>query len=167
MVGEARKAASRLLQHIRAEVAAELERSGPIRAVTVCKFSAPELSSAISRQTGMRVTRVSIAPRNPYSGSADAWEQKKLLEFEKRLSKSEKIDDLETFEIVGEPAGRFFRYLKAIPMGPACSVCHGADDSIPEGVKAMLAGDYPFDPAKNVKVGQIRGAVSVKKPIAD
>jgi Protein of unknown function (DUF3365) len=167
LAAEARKAAGRLLQHIRAEVSAEIDRSGPIRAVTVCKFSAPELSSAISRQTGMRVTRVSLHPRNAFAGSADTWEQKNLLEFEKRLIKGEKIDELETFQIVSEPAGRYFRYIKAIPMGQPCVVCHGTEESIPQGVKAMLASDYPFDPARNLKPGQLRGAVSVKKPIGN
>jgi Protein of unknown function (DUF3365) len=113
----------------------------------------------------MRVTRVSLHPRNPFSGLADAWEQKNLLEFENRLSKGEKVEELETFQIVREPAGRYFRYMKAIPMGQPCVACHGIEEAIPEGVKAMLASDYPFDTAKNLRLGQIRGAVSVKKPI--
>lgn len=167
LLGEARSAANRLLQNVRSEVVSELERTGPIRAITVCKFSAPELSSSISRQTGMRVTRVSLKPRNPSLGEADAWEQKQLLEFERRLSKGEKIESLEVSQVVTEPAGRAYRYMKAIPVGAPCLSCHGSPDMIPEGVKALLANDYPRDRATGYQVGQIRGAVSVKKALAN
>lgn len=159
----ARKAANSLLQNVRSEVSAELERTGPIRAITVCKYSAPELTSAISRQTGMKVTRVSLRPRNPSMGEADAWEQKNLLDFEKRLSKGEKVEALEISQTVTEPAGRYFRYMKAIPVGQPCLTCHGPTENIPEGVKAVLANDYPRDRAVNYQAGQIRGAVSIKK----
>lgn len=167
LVNEARKVSARLLQNVRAEVSAELERTGPIRAITVCKFSAPELTSALSRQTGMRITRVSLRPRNPSLGEADAWEQKYLLDFEKRLAKGEKAADFEAWQVVSEPAGRYFRYLKAIPMGQPCLACHGPVASIPEGVKAVLASDYPRDQAVNFEIGQVRGAVSVKKRLSD
>jgi hypothetical protein len=163
LVEEARRAANRLMHNMRTEINAELERTGPIRAITVCKYSAPELSSSISRQTGMRVTRISLKPRNPNLGEADAWEQKYLLDFEKRLAKGEKADSLEVSQVVTEPAGRYFRYVKAIPMGTACVACHGTAEQIPEGVKATLANDYPRDRAINYQIGQLRGAVSVKK----
>lgn len=162
---EARRAAMRLLEQIRGEVNRELDQTGPIRAITVCKYSAPEISSAISRQTGMRVTRVSLRPRNRMLGEPDSWEQKGLLDFEKRLAKGEKIETLEASQVVSEPTGRYYRYLKAIPMAQPCLACHGPVAGIPEGVKAQLAADYPHDRAVNFQQGQVRGAVSVKKPL--
>lgn len=167
LLAEARSAANRLLQNVRSEVVSELERTGPIRAITVCKYSAPELSSSISRQTGMRVTRVSLKPRNPSLGEPDAWEQRQLLDFEKRLSKGEKVESMEVSQIVSEPAGRAFRYMKAIPLGAPCLACHGSPEMIPEGVKALLANDYPRDRAVGYQAGQIRGAVTVKKALAN
>lgn len=162
---EARRAAMRLLEQIRGEISREIEQTGPIRAVTVCKYSAPEMSSSISRQTGMRVTRVSLRPRNRMLGEADVWEQKNLLDFEKRLAKGEKVESLEASQVVSEPTGRYYRYLKAIPMGQPCLACHGPVAGIPEGVKAQLAADYPHDRAVNYQQGQVRGAVSVKKSL--
>lgn len=161
---EARKAATQVMTQIRAELMREMERTGPIRSIVVCKYSAPEMTSAVSRQTGMRVTRVSLRPRNRALGEPDPWEQQVLLDFEKRLAKGEKVDGLETSEAVTEPAGRFFRYMKAIPVAQPCLACHGPVASMSEGVKAQLAQEYPHDRAVNYELGQIRGGVSVKRP---
>ena len=161
---EARKAATQVMTQIRAELMREMERTGPIRSIIVCKYSAPEMTSAVSRQTGMRVTRVSLRPRNRALGEPDAWEQQALLDFEKRLAKGEKAEGLEASEVVAEPAGRFFRYMKAIPMAQPCLACHGPVASMSEGVKAQLAQEYPHDRAVNYELGQIRGGVSVKRP---
>lgn len=162
---EARKAASMMLSHVRGEVAKELERTGPIRAIIVCKYTAPEVASSVSRQSGMRVARVSLRPRNPALGTADSWEQQILLDFEKMAAKGEKPEGLETSEVVTEPSGRYFRYMKAIPVGQPCLACHGPVANLSEGVKAQLAAEYPHDRAVDYQVGQIRGAVSVKKAL--
>lgn len=165
LVDDARKAAVQILTQIRGEVTKEMERTGPIRAIVVCKYSAPEITSVVSRQTGMRVTRVALRVRNRALGEADAWEQQALLDFEKRLARGEKIETLEASEIINEPAGKMFRYAKAIPMGQPCLACHGPASGLSDAVKAQLATEYPFDRAIDFQVGQIRGAVSVKKSL--
>lgn len=165
LVEDARKASVQILTQIRGEVTKEMERTGPIRAIVVCKYSAPEITSVVSRQTGMRVTRVSLRVRNRALGEADPWEQQALLDFEKRLAKGEKIEALETSEIINEPAGKMFRYAKAIPMGQPCMACHGPVSGLSDAVKAQLATEYPFDRAVDFQLGQIRGAVSVKKSL--
>ncbi|HZX30473.1 MAG TPA: DUF3365 domain-containing protein [Rhodocyclaceae bacterium] len=161
---EARKAATTLLNQVRGELVREMDRTGPIRSIVVCKYSAPEAASAVSRQTGMRVTRVTLRPRNRALGDADPWEQQVLLDFEKRLAKGEKADALETSEVVNEPGGRYFRYMKAIPVGQPCLACHGPVGQMSEGVKALLAQEYPHDRAVNYEIGQVRGGISVKRP---
>lgn len=160
---EAHKLAARILDQIRGEVVRALENGGPLRAVVVCKYSAPDITSTISRQSGKRITRVTLKPRNRAIGEPDTWEQGVLLDFEKRLSKGEKVADLEHAAIVQEPIGRYFRYMKAIPMGPACVACHGANVS--DALKAMLAAEYPYDKATDYAIGQVRGAVSIKQPL--
>ncbi|MCK9283262.1 MAG: DUF3365 domain-containing protein [Rhodocyclaceae bacterium] len=160
---DARRMAVKLLDQIRGEVVREMESSGPLRSIVVCKYSAPELTSVLSRQNGVRLTRVSLKPRNRSIGEPDAWEQQVLLDFERRLSRGEKIEALDHAEVVHEPAGRYFRFMKAIPMGQACVSCHGTN--ISEATKASLAVEYPYDKAVDFSIGQIRGAVSVKKPL--
>lgn len=163
LVEESRKVSGQLLGQIRGELVKELERTGPIRAIVVCKYSVPEITSNISRQTGMRVTRVALKPRNRALAEPDSWEQKVLLDFEKRLANGERAEALEFFEKVDEPAGRAFRYMKAIPMTQACMACHGPVKTLSEGIRAQLAAEYPNDKAVEYEVGQLRGAVSVKK----
>lgn len=160
---ESRALANQLTTQVRGELVRELERTGPVRAIIVCKYSVPEITSNMSRQTGMRVTRVSLRARNKALGDPDAWEQKVLLDFEKRVFKGEKTDGLEYHEIVDEPVGRYFRYMKAIPMMQLCMSCHGSGSQISDGVRAQLAAEYPLDRAMDYQVGQVRGAVSVKK----
>ena len=165
LLDEARKASGRLLGEIRSELTRELERSGPVRAIIVCKYSAPEIAIAISRETGMRVTRVSLRPRNRMIGDPDVWEQQVLLDFEKRVSEGKKADAMEYSEVVVEPAGSYFRYMKAIPVGQACLTCHGPVENIPGAVRAKLGGEYPHDLGVNYRLGEVRGAVSIKKPL--
>lgn len=163
LTDEAHKLASRILDQIGGEVVRAIDTGGPLRAVVVCKYSAPDITSTISRQSGQRVTRVTLKPRNRSIGEADAWEQTVLLDFEKRVAKGEKAAELEHAAILQEPLGRYFRYMKAIPMGAACTGCHGTN--ISDAVKAMLAAEYPYDKAVDVGIGQVRGAVSIKKPL--
>jgi hypothetical protein len=153
------------VSQIRGELTKELELSGPMRALIVCKYTVPEISSALSRKTGWRVTRVALRPRNPALGSADAWEQKALLDFERRVEKGEKPEGLEVGEFVTEPGGRFYRYVKALPLGPLCVACHGAPDKLTPNLKALLDTEYPNDRATGYSVGQVRGAVTIKRPL--
>lgn len=161
---EARKATTELLGQIRGELVRAIETSGPLRAIVVCKYTVPEISAALSRKYGARVTRVSLRPRNPALGWADVWEQKALLAFEQRVARGEKADGLESFEVVNEPAGRFVRYARALPLGPLCVHCHGPADQVSEAIRSALATDYPHDRAIGTELGQVRGAVVFKKP---
>ena len=61
--------------------------------------------------------------------------------------------DYETEDVAGMPAYG------------TCLACHGTADNIPEAVKRKLAADYPNDRATGYAPGQIRGAVTVKKPL--
>lgn len=163
LVEEARKVSNDLISQVRGELTKAIELSGPLRAIIVCKYSVPEISSSISRRTGWKVSRVSMKPRNPALGAADAWEQRVLVEFERRAEKGEKSDDLEFSEIVSEPSGRYFRYMKALPVVPLCLNCHG--DKMSEAIRVQLATEYPHDKAVGYQLGQIRGAVTIKRPL--
>jgi len=164
-VDEARKAATELVSNVRSELLKAIEASGPLRAIVVCNYTTPEIASAISRKYGARVTRVSLAPRNPALGWGDAWEQKVLMGFDERVAKGEKAEGLEHFEVVNEPSGRFLRYMRALPQLPVCMNCHGPAEQITESIREQLQHDYPFDKATGVALGKVRGAVTFKKPL--
>jgi len=162
---EGRKAATELVTGVRGELLKAIEASGPLRAIVVCKYTVPEISSALSRRYGARVTRVSLAARNPVLGGADAWEQKVLLQFDERVARGEKADGMEHHELVQEPGGRYLRYMRALPMQPACMHCHGPVDQISESIRNQLSHDYPHDKAVGLALGKVRGAVTFKKPL--
>ena len=164
-VEEARKATTELVSATRSELLKAIEASGPLRAVVVCKYTVPEIASAVSRKYGSRVTRVSLTPRNPSLGWGDAWEQKVLMDFDERVAKGEKAETLEFSETVSEPAGRFLRYMKALPQAPVCMSCHGPVEQMSESLRAQIQHDYPHDKATGVALGKVRGGVSYKKPL--
>jgi hypothetical protein len=163
MLAASRQAAGQLLQRLGAELRAELAKGGPDGAVAVCKQIAPDIAGDISRRNGWRVARVSLRTRNPMLGQPDAWEQNVLAEFDRRAAAGEKPDQIEFAQTVDEPQGRYYRYMKAIPVQPLCLTCHGTESVIPESVSARLTAEYPHDRAVGYAPGQIRGAVTIKR----
>jgi hypothetical protein len=162
---ESRAVVLPFLKKLSAENQKVMSTGGPASAIQVCKDIAPAMSSEISRQTGWKLARVSLKVRNPMIGTPDAWEQKKLQEFAERAAQGEKPEAIEASEIVQEPNGKSFRYMKAIALQSGCVACHGSAETIPNEVKTGLSGDYPHDQAIGYSVGQIRGAVSIKRPL--
>jgi hypothetical protein len=160
---QARQWASQLVQQTGAALKKELATSGPEGAIGVCKQVAPEIAGSISRANGVRVARVSLKVRNAVLGHPDAWEQSVLADFDRRAAAGEKPDAMERAEMVSEPAGRYFRYMKAIPVQPMCLACHGAPEALAPAIAEKLAVEYPRDRATGYAAGQIRGAVTVKR----
>lgn len=165
MTEEARKVAMSLLTQLAGALQAEMGKGGPAAAVGVCKEIAPQAAGELSRQNGWRVSRVSLKVRNPLLGTPDGWESAALADFEKRAAAGEAPAKLEKSEVVKEGDRQYFRYIKAIPTQEVCLNCHGSADRIHADVKARLAKDYPHDQATGYSAGQIRGGVSVKRPI--
>jgi len=163
-VEECRRIALQVFQDYRSQLLKEMQLSGPLRSLLVCKYVCPEIASTQSRKTGWRISMASLKPRNSGSGTADVWEQRVLADFDRRTARGEKADALEYAEIVSEPQGSYFRYAKAIPAEPVCLTCHGPHETLPDAVKAQLALDYPFDKATGYSTGQVIGIVSIKRP---
>lgn len=161
---ESRKVAKEFIQQLGGELQKEMKDNGPVSAIKVCRNVAPAIASEASRKTGWRVARVSLKTRNPLLGQPDAWEQKVLSDFEKRMEK-ENPAGMEFAEIVTEPQGKFYRYMKAIPVQDVCLKCHGMDETIPKNVKETLNSEYPHDKATGYTLGQIRGAITIKRPL--
>lgn len=142
---------------------AALEQGGPERAIAVCRDLAPAIAGNLSARTGWKVTRVGTKVRNPMLGTPDAWEQAVLINFAERLARGEPADRLVHAEVVNEPQGRSFRFMKGLPAGGMCLGCHGANPA--DSVKTSLALLYPHDKATGYSAGQLRGAVSIKQPM--
>jgi uncharacterized protein YfiM (DUF2279 family) len=161
----AQKTAMGFMHELVSALKKEMAAGGPAGAVSVCSDLAPTIAGKISRETGWRVTRVGTRVRNPLLGMPDAWEQKVLLDFEARAAKGEDLDKMSYSEVVSEPSGKFFRYMKAVGVKAQCLVCHGSEAQIAPQVSTILKERYPHDRAINYKEGDLRGAISIKEPL--
>jgi len=168
MDSEARAAnevASAFLKELGAALTAEMKKGGPTEAITMCTGLAPKIANRLSRGNGWRVTRVGTRVRNPLLGMPDAWEQEVLKQFSTRAKDGERFTEMTYSEVVSEPGGQYFRFMKPIVIQPKCLLCHGTPQQIPEAIQDMLNKHYPHDAATGYKVGDLRGAVSIKYPI--
>jgi hypothetical protein len=159
---EARQAARAFLGELKGELTAVLEGEGPIAALQVCREKAPDIAVRRSRETGGRVGRTSLRTRNP-ANAPDPWEKGVLEEFERRAAAGEDPAGLERVEVVEEAGGKTFRYMKAIPTGELCTICHGTD--VAPAVLAKIREAYPADRATGFRPGEIRGAFTFSRPL--
>ena len=144
----------------------EMKANGPVAAIKVCKDIAPEISNQLSVENGWRVSRVTSKVRNPSSGLPDQWESKVLAEFEALANKGEKYSSMSKSTVVEENGQSYYRFMKPMAIKPVCLSCHGSKGDVSEPVQAELAKHYPFDQAVNYKIGDLRGAISIKQPMS-
>ena len=144
---------------------AELGKGGPANAIGVCRDIAPSVANRLSLQNGWKVSRVGTRVRNPMLGTPDSWEQQVMMDFQSRAAQGQSYEEMSHSEVVEEPGGRYFRFMKPIPVKEVCLACHGNVDDLDESVRNTLAEHYPHDQAVNYKLGDLRGAFSIKQPL--
>ena len=154
------------MKELSAAMTREMTKGGPIEAIKVCAELAPEIAGRLSHEHGWRVTRVGTRVRNPLLGMPDAWEQQVLAEFAERAGNGEAFPAMMRSEVVTEPNGQYYRFMKPIALQPQCVLCHGPSEQIPEEIRSVLNKQYPFDAATGYKAGELRGAVSIKQLIS-
>ena len=138
---------------------------GVAGAIPVCKEQAPALIKEKRKETGWDIRRVSLKPRNAERGTPDLWEVRQLADFNIRAANGEKPETLEKSEIVTLNGKQVFRYMKALPVADVCLKCHGPSEGLDGELKANIAQNYPHDQAMGYSKGQIRGALTVKRPL--
>ena len=137
-----------------------LQSGGPANAIQICSIKAPKIAEDIRRETGWNVKRVSLKPRNNETALPDIWEADVLRQFEKRQLNGEQVGNITYSEVINEQ----YRYMKPLVVEPLCLNCHGKK-LVPE-VKQILKRYYPEDKATGYSPGQIRGAFSLSKKLA-
>lgn len=161
---DARKAVGTLLKTMQGELKADLGSMGPAGAIGVCQTKAPKIAAGIAQEHGVSLRRVTTKNRNPKS-VPDAWEAEVLKKFEASLAQGDKPESLEYSEVVKVDGKQTFRYMKGLVVQPPCLLCHGPVETLSDDVKAKLAADYPNDQATGYSIGQLRGAVTLKRPL--
>lgn len=162
---DAQTAIKALADSMKKALMGAMQAGGPVEAVSVCKLIAPTLAAEISKQHGLDIRRTSLKVRNP-ANEADSWETDVLQRFETRLASGEAIQKLSFSEKVTRAEGPAqWRMMKAIPTDKVCLSCHGSKIAPP--VQAILDQHYPDDMATGFKLGDIRGAFTVKRDVRE
>ena len=164
LLEETRSVAMSVPSKLLAVLQEEIKQGGPEGAIAACRDKAPQLAREASEKTGWAIRRVSLRNRNP-KAVPDAWEKAVLEDFDKRSAAGEKPASLERGEIVLEGDRKLYRYMKALPTQDLCLNCHGASERLSPAVKARLGELYPNDKAVGYSPGEIRGAITIKRPL--
>ena len=150
-VVEAREVVAQFQFELKSALVSSMKSGGPQQGVNVCKERAPEIAKDVSQKSGWRVRRTSLKTRNPLN--APSSQEKEILQQFAEQAKAEKpIGKLEWWQ--ESPEERV--YIKAIPMGSVCQICHG--ENIDPRLKETIVENYPADKATGFSVGEIRGA---------
>jgi hypothetical protein len=163
-VPEARQVAQSVPPRLLAVLQEEIARGGPEGAVQVCRDKAPALAREASEKSGWAIRRVSLRHRNPRA-VPDAWERAALDDFDRRAAAKEPPGSLERADVVVENGQPMRRYIRALPTIDLCLQCHGTAERVSPAVKARLQGLYPDDRAVGYQAGEIRGAITLKRPL--
>lgn len=142
----------------------EIAKGDFVSAINACKDKAPKMAQVASMKTGWHIRRVSEKNRNP-AAVPDAWETQALQEFSERAQNGEALSSLEKGEIISTDGQRSYRYIKALPTQPLCLACHGESSQISADVKTTLEKLYPDDKATGYGLNQIRGGLTVIRPL--
>lgn len=161
---EARGIAAKMPPRLLEVLEAEVKKRGHAEAMSVCREKAPQMAKSMSEQTGWQIRRVSLKNRNP-KAAPDAWERAVLEEFDRRVAAGEIPSGMEKGEVVTEGGQKIYRYMKALPTQGVCLDCHGAPDRLEPAVKLKLKELYPEDKAVGYGPAEIRGAITLKKPL--
>lgn len=160
-IEESRQAALKLGKELKKTLQASLKKDRPVAALEVCNIRAPEIADSVSGDR-IKVARTSLKTRNS-SNKADSWEKNVLSEFERLKKSGEQISALEYSEIIRHDGKKTFRYMKAIPTGDVCLMCHGSQ--IAEPLASKIKQLYPDDQATGFSKGDIRGAFTVTREL--
>jgi hypothetical protein len=162
-LAEARQVAGIVPPKLVATLLEQIAKTGPEGAIVVCREQAPQMAKAASDETGWSIRRVSLRNRNP-KAVPDAWERTALEDFDRRAAAGESPATLEKGELVTAGGRSEYRYVKALPAQDFCLQCHGTPERISPAVREQLKSLYPDDKAVGYRAGEIRGAITIRKP---
>ena len=160
---EAKALVKEFFSTLKDELQGAITSGGPVSAIQVCKERAPTIAQMLSEKSGWEVGRTSLKLRNPALNAPDAWEKQILLNFEQRKAGGEDVQTMTFAQVVESDGEKRYRFMKAIPTGELCLVCHG--EAINPDTAAAIDEAYPHDQARGFSLGDIRGAFTLSKPL--
>lgn len=157
-VAESRQKSAQFGSRLIEALGEALASRGPTGGVEVCNIKAPEIARQISGDR-FEVGRTALRVRNR-NNAPDEWETSVLARFKRSLSRGADPAGLEAWQVETTDRGRIGRYMKAIPTGPQCVLCHG--ENIATDLGETIQRLYPEDQATGFAPGELRGAFSVR-----
>jgi hypothetical protein len=161
-VAEARTFAAAVPPKLLQTLSDAIAKTSAADAVTVCQDAAPKMARAASEQSGWQIRRVSLRNRNP-KAVPDAWERETLEDFDRRAAAGEAPTSLERSTVQTIDGKPLQRYMRALPTQGLCLSCHGPAEQLAPGVAERLRVLYPDDKAVGYGLGQMRGAMTLKR----
>ena len=140
-----------------------MQTGGPVAAIRVCNTKAMPITQKVAAEQGMQLGRVSLKSRNPANLPNESLATV-LEDFQRQKAEGKDIDSLAWSETVSVNGKQEFRFMKAIPTGKICLMCHGTE--ISPQIEEVLTGLYPADRAKGYGEGDIRGAFVVTRQLS-
>ncbi len=161
---EFRAVAAEFTNEMKSVLLSELQKGGPMQAVSVCADTAQILTVGFSEVNNLEVSRVALRTRNDVN-KPDDLEREILEQFIKLNAEGELTDTTEYAEVAEKDGRKIVRYMKPIVMAAPCLNCHGDEVQISKEVSDLIYSRYPHDNARNFKVGDVRGLLSITKEI--
>jgi hypothetical protein len=159
LLAEAREQTKTLKTSLESRLMAAMKDGGPPAAVAACNVDAEKITSEAGGE-GWTVGRTALRLRNP-KNAPDDWERSTLEHFASKILHGQDPMSLEAHVI--DQDGQRFRYMKAIPTGAPCLLCHGKE--VDPKLVAQLEELYPEDAARGFGPGELRGAFTLEKKL--
>lgn len=150
------------LENLKSILVEKIQEEGIVNAVSICSDTALKMTENFGKSKNIEIKRVSFKNRNP-ANVPDEFETRVLKHFEDLHSKNEIKPETEYFELVETNGIPKIRFMKPILIQAECLNCHGSDEQMIPDVKNIITQKYPQDKAKNYKLGDLRGAISIVK----
>lgn len=153
---QAKKLTNAFASELKTTLMAAVAKGGLSAGVEVCQDQAPEIAKKYSSH-GWQISRTSLKTRNSQN-TPNIDEIAILQDFAKRLASGEPAKTV-SYSNLNEQSGEY-QFMKAIPTGQVCLACHG--ENISDDLQAKIKAHYPKDSATGFKLGELRGAFSLK-----
>jgi hypothetical protein len=138
-----------------AQLTDALGRRGAAGAITSCHLDATAIAQRVGKEEGIAAGATSARLRNP-TNAPRPWAAALV-----KAHTGQPVRSVEGFAVdLGDKVG----VLRPMVTRPMCASCHGPDDKLAPGIKAVLKDLYPADHATGFAEGQIRGWFWVEMP---
>jgi len=164
LLAESRSIVGAYQSELQMALKASLAADGPVGAIDTCHSVAPAIADRLSAEHGAVIRRTALKVRNS-KAKPDAFERETMRAW-MAAPTTPGGQPAERFQVVKAADGSpEFRYMRAIPMiAKPCSTCHGM--AIKPEVETAIAALYPDDRATHFAPGDLRGAFSIRWPVA-